>query len=82
MNMLTKVNYAIMNAFFSRPVEEQIFNASPADNEDLAKAAIAAMREPSEGMIKASNLAEGSGNLDTDATNIYQAMIDAALKEE
>lgn len=34
-----------MNAFFSRPIEEQNFNASPSDNEDLAKAAIEAMLE-------------------------------------
>lgn len=38
--MLDKVNYAIIRAFFSRPIEEQIFNVSPADNEDLAKAVL------------------------------------------
>lgn len=50
--MLDKVNYAIMNAFFSRSLEEQVFNVSPADNEDLAKAAIEAMLEPTEDMIR------------------------------
>lgn len=40
-----EVNYAIMRAFFSRPVEEQNFTASPSDNEDLAKAAIEAMNK-------------------------------------
>lgn len=52
MKMFDKVNYAIMNAFFSRPVEEQNFNTSPVDNEDLAKAAITALLEPTEDLKK------------------------------
>lgn len=48
----------------------------------LARAAIAAMREPTDEMLDAATRSEGDGNLETDARNTYHAMIDAALEEK
>lgn len=51
--MINRVTYTIMKAFFDREPDEngvRIFTASPVDNEDLAIAAIKAMREPTEKM--------------------------------
>lgn len=45
--------------------------------EDLARAAIAAMREPSESMVQA---ARTSAPFDRDVTETWPLMIDAALK--
>ena len=82
-NIFDRVNYAIMCAFFSRPLEEQIFNASPADNEDLAKAAIEALREPTEEMKIAGSIDPGAGGPDHGyETEVWQAMIDEALKAQ
>lgn len=44
-----------------------------------ARAAIEAMREPTEGMLDKGAVAEGDGNLAQQALNIWAAMIDAAL---
>ncbi len=46
-----------------------------------ARAAIEAMREPTDAMIDAGAVAEGDGNLEAQARNLWAAMIDAALKE-
>lgn len=49
-------------------------------SKELAKCAIEAMREPTEGMIEVFNeTVDNGGGLDRKA---YRAMIDAALKEE
>ncbi len=73
-----------MNAFFSRPVEEQNFNASPVDNEDLAKAAIVAMLEPTGDMLAAPDLSghEASSLSIEYLKEIYRDMIKAALLDK
>ena len=48
----------------------------------MARAAIEAMREPTEAMIDKGAVAEGDGNLAVEAQNIWQAMIDGALGEK
>ena len=53
---------------------------SPKDAITIARAAIAAMREPTDEMLDAATRSEGDGNLETDARNTYCAMIDAALE--
>lgn len=63
MTMIKKVARAIQDCPF------------PATNIDKAKAAIEAMREPSEAMIKVSCSEEGY-------KKCWQASIDVALKEE
>lgn len=78
--MLTKVNYGIMKAFFDREPDEsgnRVFTVSPVDNEDLAIAAIKAMRDPTKKMIEA-----GFDNTNAVSSKIvYQAMIDAVIGE-
>lgn len=43
--LVQEVTYAIMRAFFDRPVEEQQIDVCAPDQEDLAKAAIAEVRK-------------------------------------
>jgi hypothetical protein len=45
-----------------------------------ARAAIEAMREPTEAMVDAGAVAEGDGNLAVQARSLWDAMIDAALR--
>lgn len=47
-----------------------------------ARAAIAAMREPTEGMSLAGDKRRYSGATNYDAADVYHAMIDAALGEQ
>ncbi len=73
--MEERVAAAIMRAYFSRPVDEQTgINVSVADQADLARAAIEAMREPTEAMVSAAyfKMLRGRGGC-------WRAMIDAAL---
>ena len=79
--MITKVNYAIMKAFFDREPDEdgnRIFTVSPSDNEDLAIAAIKAMSKPTKKMLEA-----GFDNLNAVSSRmVYEAMIEAVTDEE
>lgn len=78
--MVDLVTLAIIRAFFDREPDaggERIFSVSPSDNEDLARAAIAAMREPTGPMIAA---AFALGYEAQCAPEVWQAMIDEALK--
>lgn len=55
---------------------------STADAMFAAKRTLEAMRVPTEAMIDAGAVAEGDGNLEAEARNLWAAMIDAALAEE
>lgn len=46
-----------------------------------ARAAIEAMREPTEEMVNAGAVAEGDTNLEAQARSLWEAMIDAILKD-
>ncbi len=58
----------------------------PVDLRIIARAAIAAIREPSEEMVRSVDAVKDIGDYDaflpTDARDIWQAMIDAALTEK
>lgn len=43
--LVQEVTYALLRAFFDRPIEEQNISVTAQDHEDLAKAAIAAVRK-------------------------------------
>lgn len=59
-----------------------IMGASHSDYRIMARAAITAMREPSDEMIICGSIDPGSGGPDDGySKEVYQAMIDAALKE-
>jgi len=71
--MIERVARAICRAEYG-PGDAGWANQIPA-----ARAAIEAMREPTEGMLDKGAVAEGDGNLAQQALNIWAAMIDAAL---
>jgi hypothetical protein len=84
--MEERVAGAIMRAYFSRPVDEQTgINVSVRDQMDLARAAIAEMREPTDVMHEAGNdemdgMEVGNGHAFCE--HIWRAMIDAARTTE
>ena len=80
--MVERVAGAIMRAYFSRPVEEQtVLNVSVPDQEDLARAAIAAMREPTDAMKSVEGIHWGYGcHVCGGVKEGWQAMIDEALR--
>ena len=54
---------------------------SERDWQDLARAVLRAIRDPSEGMLAAAELVDHPGPGETDTVGEWQAMIDAALAE-
>jgi hypothetical protein len=56
--------------------------AACVDIQLVVERVIREMREPTNTMIEAAVLSPGDGNLGVDATNTWQAMIDAALTSE
>lgn len=48
---------------------------------DAARVAIEAMAEPTEEMVDAGAVAEGDGNLEAEARNLWAVMISAALRD-
>jgi hypothetical protein len=87
--MVYNVTLAIIRAFFDREPDqngERTFTVSPADNEDLAIAALKAIREPTDAMVRAGEceVFEHRANADEWALQAikegWQAMIDEALK--
>lgn len=68
----------VASALHSQGLEDGCENMSFADSAKLAKAAIAVMREPTLFMTDSAN-----GIVSTqECREVYQAMIDAALKED
>ncbi len=72
MNMIDKVAEAIVDSFMKTEIDLT-------KRREWAKAAIEAMLEPTEEMLYAAQCA--SCNQDSDAINVWRAMIDEALKE-
>lgn len=84
--MIERVAAAIMQANFSRPVEIQGINVSVPDTEDLARAAIEAMREPNAIMlleaITRNRIIDCDEPRESEMSKAgWQIMINAALKE-
>lgn len=89
MNMIERVARASFKYWAKRKGMDFKFEDMPSDELEFAlghaKAAIAAMREPSEGMIDAGANSAGWHSAEEptyEAPKCYKAMIDAALKEE
>lgn len=79
MDMIERVARAIRRQKFERTGRLKIFDATNITQEELAeaRAAIEAMREPTEEMISAACM---TGEIDR-PTHAYVAMIDAALSQ-
>jgi len=77
MNIIDRLTGALLRAFFSRPVDEQIISVTQDEAKDLIKAVLLEMRQPNEEMIKAIN---GAADWN-DGESAWEAGIEVALKE-